>query len=372
MKVFVDARMLYKSGIGRYIRNILQETLLLDKELTYLLAGSVEESSYFRAESLLSDLQIKSIDYNNRIYTISEQVRGSILAFRHASCDVFFYPHYNVPWLCPENSVVTIHDLIHFKLKNFYNPGRVKAAGLVLKNGVCKAGRIIVISQSTKNDLMEMFPSLSPSKIQVIYQGVDPRIKPASITKVTNLKQKLGLGKYILYVGNRLQHKNLGRLIKAYAEVIHEIHGLQLVICGSRFKKRDEIDQLKQKYDLHGLIEVSSLSDDDLSALYTGAEAFVLPSLYEGFGLPVLEAMACNTPVIAANTSSLPEVVGDAGVYFDPYNIEEMSEQIYHVLKNGAIREKLIKQGLEQVKKFNWAKTAAETLDVFRQAAMIK
>ena len=124
---------------------------------------------------------------------------------------------------------------------------------------------------------------------------------------------------------------------------------------------------MKKKYQLDNLLEFTDMPDDELSLVYSGAEALVLPSLYEGFGLPVLEAMQCCTPVILSRCSSLPEVAGDAGVYFDPYDIEAIQGQIYKVLKDQTLRDSLVKQGFEQVKKFTWDRAAAETLQVFRE-----
>lgn len=369
MQVFIDGRMLYKSGIGRYIRNILQETMLLDADLKYLLAGCQKEITYFAGLSKLNEQRLETVKYEHGIYTVSEQIYGSLLALKYSACDVFFFPHYNVPCLCPSNSVVTVHDIIHFKLEKLYNRARVLAASQVLKNGVFKAEKIIAISESTKNDLQEMFPLLPSSKIEVIYQGVDSHFKPASAAEINNLKQRLGLEQYILYVGNRLKHKNLDRLIGAYIDLIGEVPDLQLVICGQRFSHNDEIDELKQKFKLSGVVEMDSLHDEELATLYSGAEALVFPSLYEGFGLPPLEAMACHTPVIVAKTSSLPEVVGDAGIYFNPYDIEEMGAQIYNVLNDSHLRECLKTRGIEQAQKFSWTKTASETLEVFRKVS---
>ena len=369
MQVFIDGRMLYKSGIGRYIRNIVRETMVLKDDLDYLIAGDLEQINYYRREEIPDRYRkaIKAIPYNQEIYSWGEQLSGSYLARRKANNDIVFFPHYNAPYYLPANSAVTIHDLIHFKLAHDFNRPQVLLARQVLKNAVKKAGRIITVSQSTRQDLMEMFPAIDEEKISVIYHGVSDRFRAAEVSEIEKYKKKRGLHRYLLFIGNRKPHKNLGRLVEAYAGLIKEIPDLQLVIGGEKFAAGDEVDLLKQKYQLDNLLEFTDLHDNELSLIYSGAEALVLPSLYEGFGLPVLEAMQCRTPVILSRCSSLPEVAGDAGVYFDPYDIEAIQGQIYKVLKDQTFRDSLVKQGLEQVKKFTWDRAAAETLQVFRE-----
>lgn len=371
MQVFMDGRMLYKSGIGRYIRNVMQETMKMDENLNYLLAGEQGEFSRF-VEELPSPhlrLQIKPAKYEQDIYTVGEQIRGSFLTLKYRAADVFFYPHYNAPRFLSSNSIVTVHDLIHFRLPQYYNRPKLLLARQVLGNALKRAGRIIVISHSTADDLIAMFPGLPAGKIQVVYQGVSPFFNPAPAVDIKRLKKRWGLGCYILYVGARKPHKNLGRLVKAWLNLLYDKPGLQLVICGERSDQKDEIDIVKEKYKPEGLVEISGLTDGELKVLYSGAEAFVFPSLCEGFGLPPLEAMACGTPVIAAAASSLPEVIGEAGTYFNPYNIEEIGQQIYRILKDTEERERLVKNGALRAKEFRWETTARETLEIIRQVA---
>jgi len=371
MKVFIDGRMLYMSGIGRYIRNIIKGTMAADDSLEYLIAGDLNEISKYQKEEIQPEKRtaIKSTPYNKTIYSAGEQLAGSRLVRENNSYDIMFFPHYNTPYYLSSNSVVTVHDLIHFKFAYSFNRTKVLFARQVLKNAVNKTGKIIAVSESTKNDLLEMFPRLAEDKIKVIYQGVSSKFRAATDEEMKAYKKKRGLSNYLLFVGNRKPHKNLSRLIEAYAGLIEEMPGLQLVIAGQRFAPTDEVDLLKKKYQLANLLEFSDLTDAELPYLYSGAEALVFPSLYEGFGLPVLEAMSCNTPVILSGTSSLPEVAGAAGVYFNPYDIEEIGTQIYNVLKDASLKENLKQRGIEQARKFTWAKTSGNTLKVFKQAA---
>lgn len=369
MKVFLDGRMLYQSGIGRYIRNIVHTTLGSDDSLEYLIAGDLKEIERCQEQEFLSchRAAIKAIPYEQRIYTLGEQMVGSRLVKTNDQCDLFFFPHYNAPYYLPANSVVTVHDLIHFRLAERFERSKVLLARQVLKNAIKKAGKIITVSKSTSQDLQEMFPGLDREKIKVVYHGVGNQFSKALADEIDEYKKKRGLTEYILYIGNRKPHKNLGRLVEAYAGIIKDIPGLQLVIAGKRFAAIDEVDLLRKKYQLKNLVELKDLSDDELRLLYSGADALVLPSLYEGFGLPVLEAMNCNVPVVLSNTSSLPEIAGDAGIYFDPYNIEDMGRQIYSILTDGSLQNRLKKAGIKQAGKFTWHKAAEETLRIFNQ-----
>lgn len=359
------------SGIGRYIRSILTELIKENRNCEYMLAGDQNEIFRFLQElSYLNLRAAKTIKYNYDIYSLGEQIFGSKLIKDYGSADAFFFPHFNAPYVIPKNSVVTIHDLIHFKFPEYFGRFKVLVAKKVLSNAVYKAGGIIVISESTKNDLLHMFPNYSlESKLMVIPQGVSKQFRPESNELISYFKKKNNLGRYLLYIGNRKPHKNLTRLVKAYSLLLKEKPDLQLVVCGQRFKELDEVDSLKYNLKLPNLIELSNINDAELLCLYSGAEAFVFPSLYEGFGLPPLEAMACGTPVVVSNTSSLPEVVGDAGIYVNPYNVEDIANGIYKVLTDRNLQNDLSNKGLERAKHFTWENTAKDTFKVLEEVA---
>lgn len=246
--------------------------------------------------------------------------------------------------------IITVYDMIH----ELYYPNDVII--FKKKNLIEKADGIIAISESTKTDLINML-NIKPEKIRVIYL--------ANSLVVDDTGDRLVKEPYVLYVGNRGGYKNFENYLKALALSRYK-NDINIVCFGGGNFINDEkhlINDLK----LENRIKLFSGDDKILANLYKYAEAFVYPSKYEGFGLPPLEAMQYGTPVIVSNTSSIPEVVGEAGIYFDPENIEEMAFKIDNVLENPELREKLSKKGIEQVKMFSWDKCANETIDFYKQ-----
>ncbi len=371
MRIFLDARMLHVSGIGIYIQNLLQESLGAVPEHSFLLAGDPEEIEQFTVDhnDLAGINRVEAVKFKRPIYGPGEQIYGSLLAGKYGpDCDILHFPHFNAPWFLPPSSVVTVHDLIHFLLPQFYAGWRVKLARQVLKNAVNKAARIIVISASTARDLQAMFPDedIEP-KIRIIYQGKSDYFHPLPEETAAQFKEQQKLGRYILYVGTRKRHKNLGRMVQAYARLLDDFPDLLMVAVGQGSDQEDELAFWRNKLGIKGIIEYPRITQTQLLPLYCGAEALVVPSLYEGFGLPPLEAMACGTPVVVSYTSSLPEVVGDAGIYFDPYNVDDMVNSIRQVISNRIFRKELSRKGLQQAEHFAWKKTARQTLEVYKE-----
>jgi glycosyltransferase involved in cell wall biosynthesis len=227
-----------------------------------------------------------------------------------------------------------------------------------------RADKIITVSQNTKDDLVEMF-NYNPNKIKVIYNGVDSSYKLIDNKKlISEINNKYNTGEnFLLYVGNIKPHKNIPVLLKALSNIDKQN---KLVIVGKRDKAYDEIFDIIDQNNLKDrIIFTGFVPDEDLILLYNAAALFVYPSLYEGFGLPPLEAMACGTPVITSNVSSLPEVVGDAAITVDPHNIKELSKKINKILSNKDLQNKMIQRGIERAKQFTWDKTARETIKVY-------
>jgi len=359
--VLFDARMLNVSGIGIYIQNLIKECLLASPELSYVLVGDPSEIQPYIGD--LDNAQLgKRIDIVKMIqpiYSAGEQFSlARIMRQYKQSCDIVHFPHFNAPWLMPERAVVTIHDIIHFLFPQFYPQWRLSLAKQVMKNTLRKAERIIAISASAAHDLRDMLPGDQlTEKTRIIYQGKSPLFYPQSHDAVAQFKAQHQLGSYILYVGTRKLHKNLGRMVQAYARLKNDFLELQLVVVGNK-SPEDEIGLWKERLGITGIVESPWVSMTQLSLFYCGAEALIVPSLYEGFGLPPLEAMACGTPVVVSKTSSLPEVVGDAGIFFDPYDVEDMSSGLRRFLTDSVLRKKSILRGLDQAALFSWEKTA--------------
>jgi glycosyltransferase involved in cell wall biosynthesis len=262
-----------------------------------------------------------------------------------------YYDPYFLSYLNCKPFVLTIHDMIHELFPQYFAGDITSQNKKVL---IDKANRIITVSETTKNDLLKFYPDVE-SKIKVIYHGF-------SGETITEFKTKEG---YLLFTGSRGGYKNFDLFIKAVTPLLKE-YDLELICVGYPFEKK-EIDLLEY-FDISNRVICRLVSDEELISLYARAVAFVFPSLYEGFGIPVLEAFAAGCPAILSNTSSLPEIGGCGAVYFDPYSTDNIRTVIERVITSETLQKELIKNGKEQVKKFSWEKCAGETMSVYNTA----
>ena len=233
--------------------------------------------------------------------------------------------------------------------------------------------KIITISDFTKNELIN-YTNISPNKIKTIYLGVDNQFKQLSSKEIEDIRMEYKLpNSYILYVGSEQSRKNFISIIKALYNLKkkYNLKDLKLIKAGRsqiHDSQRNKIFDLIKELNLEkDIIFTNYVSEEYLVKLYNAADIFVYPSLYEGFGLPPLEAMACGCPVITSNTSSLPEVVGDAGIMINPYDIDSLTESIHKILADNDLKKELSKKSLERAKFFNWKKTADQTLEVYEE-----
>ena len=270
--------------------------------------------------------------------------------------------------------IITVHDLIRYlDLKGYqtliYRPNlRDRFYFNLDYKGIKKAKRIIAISQTTKNDLMR-YLGVAEEKISVVYNGIDHKLFQPVAHRLYNHP-------YILFVGTEHLRKNFAGLLKAFSRLKREprFKDLKLVKVGRAGGRETDFRRQTMKVinalDLAGdVVFADFVAENDLPAYYSGARVFILPSLYEGFGLPPLEAMACGCPVITSNTSSLPEVAGDAGIMVNPHDTDSLTQAIEQVLTDDKLRSSMIKKGLEQSKKFSWEKTARQTQEVYNRVA---
>ncbi len=271
-------------------------------------------------------------------------------------------------------NVLTVHDIAPVILPQIHNWIIKFDFKLILPKLIENCNSLIVDSHSTKEDLVSNF-GVNDNKIDVIPLGVDTSFfYPRTPEETETIFKKYGIPtRYILYTGDDNARKNLKNLIIAYGRISSEIpHSLVLVGPINKSKVREIIDGCPgsgnfKKQLLSRVITSGYVDYEDLPTIYSGASAFVFPSLYEGFGLPVLEAMACGTPVITSNTSSLPEVVGDAGIYINPLHPKEIAVNILKVLEDNALQEKLKKIGFERARKFTWEETVEKTIQVYKK-----
>jgi glycosyltransferase involved in cell wall biosynthesis len=232
-----------------------------------------------------------------------------------------------------------------------------------------RARRILTVSDTSKRDILRFFP-LPEEKISVIYNAIDERFSiPPREEEVERVRERYQLAHgFVLYVGNIKPHKNLVRLIEAYDLLRRRGFDLKLLIIGDEISKLPALRRAVHKHKLHKHVRfLGYLPDETLAVLYRLAEVFVFPSLYEGFGLPPLEAMACGTPVVTSNVSSLPEVTGDAAVLVDPYEVESIADGVQRVLTDPALGAELRKKGIARAREFSWEQSVARTRELYRE-----
>ncbi len=285
--------------------------------------------------------------------------------------DVLFVPAHVLPWVHPQCSVVTVHDLGYIYYPQTHTRWDRWYLQWSTSYNMRRARHVIADSQATKRDLVK-YCNGAPDKIHVIYPGYDRAFAPVrDLTRLAAVRERYGLpSEYVIHVGTCQPRKNLSTLLDAFAIVAKERGDLHLALVGKRGWLDEPLYAQAQQLGLEERVHFTGYAPrDDLPALLTAARVFVLPSLYEGFGLPVLEAMACGTPVICSNASSLPEVAGDAAMLVDPSDPRAWAEALERLLDDEPLRATLAQSGLGQVARFSWEQCAQQTLAVLESAA---
>jgi glycosyltransferase involved in cell wall biosynthesis len=265
-------------------------------------------------------------------------------------------------------SIVTVHDVIFYVYPTNYLK---KSLSKLVYRGLRNCNKIISVSKATKDDLVRYF-QIPEQKIAVIPEGVSKNFRPLLHTDVEHIYERYKLDKnyrYIMHVGNPEPRKNVITLIKSFHHLITDLKVKDIRLIKINQLSKADRGAIKE-LDLQNYVKIiDCVTDEDLISLYNIANVFVFPSFYEGFGFPPLEAMACGTPVIASNTSSMPEIIGDAGIMIDPQDVNGFAGAIYEVLANQNLRRDMIKKGLEKARGFNWEKCAKGTLDIYGEFA---
>ena len=354
MKVAVDARMINMSGIGTYIQNLM-------KNKCYNIAlGNINELK-----------NVKEIDniivYNSPIYGIKEQLNFPYRELKKLKPDLLHVPHYNVPIFYRGNMIVTIHDTTHLVLEEFLPNKFAKIyAKIMMKIAIKKAKAILTVSENSKKDLIKYF-NVDENKIKVTYLGVKDDIKEKSKDEIDYLYEKFSIPrnkKVLMYVGNLKPHKNLERLLQAFSKLKNK-ENYTLFLVGKAFENYDVLEEKERELNIkENVIHTGIVSEKELVDLYNLADLFVFPSLYEGFGLTVIEALRCGTKVACSNTSSLPEVGGDVVSYFDPKNVDEMTKVIEEEIEKLDTEEDR-KKRIAWTQKFDFKETSEEIKKVF-------
>ena len=373
MHIGIDAHAIgaRQGGNETYIRNLIEALAEIDSENAYTLYFSNSRAAR---------------EWNGRFHNFRVQqlppptpiVRVPVaLAFelRRRPVDVV-HVQYTAPPLCQVPIVATIHDLAFEHLpETFTRRGRAQLR-LTVRRTARRATRIATVSEFSRNDLIETY-GIAPEKIVVTANGVGADFAPDSAEsgEAVRIRTRYGISRdYLLAVGSLQPRKNLVRLLQAYDRLRGELpEGPQLVIVGRRLWLASEIfSEIRKRVWGADVICTGFVPPEDLPALYRASTALVYPSLFEGFGLPPLEAMACGIPVLTSSTSSLPEVVGDAAVLVNPYEVSEIASALYRIVCDQDLRRTLRCRGLERAKQFTWRLSAQRTLELYRESCQLR
>lgn len=355
-KIAIDLRMWGKSGIGVYCRHIVTGVIQKWQEPIWLLLGNKEK--------LLKDLgpdhsHKQTISYEAPIYSIREQLN----ALRLPDCDLLWVPHFNVPIAYRGRLVVTIHDVFHLAIQEMMGSwAKARYARFLYQQASQLSKLIITVSQFSKSEIIKHL-QVAPRKIHVIQHGVAPEYFEHTLESHQNSAP------YFLYVGNFKPHKNLKTLVEAFKKVAHSVpHSLRIVGKKEGFITEDKETLAFITPEIESrIIFLSEIKNEDLVREYRGAFALIHPSLYEGFGLPPLEAMACGVPVISSNAASLPEVCGQAAWYFNPKSPDELAGLMLRLIRDSDARNQLISLGRDRARRYSWDKACEEHIEILKR-----
>lgn len=370
MRVGIDytAAVRQRAGIGRYTRNLIRAVSEFDKENQYRLFVAGGWGSGDGLGPLPSNFEVRGIPLADRwLHILWQRMRVPIpVQLVTGALDVFHSPDFVLPPTGRTPTILTVHDLSFLRVPECFVPGFSEYLEGAVSRAVSRAAHILADSESTRRDLFELM-DVGHEQVTVVYPGVEARFQPVRDAQVLDgVRFRYGLPEhFVLTVGTIQPRKNLVTLVEAFDRVLARhrrdplIADLHLVLAGEKgWMYQQTFDAvvssgLEDRVDFPGFVQ-----DRDLPALYTLASAFAFPTKYEGFGLPVLEAMACGTPVVAANNSSIPEVVGDAGVLVAADDPQGIADALVLLVSDAALRTRLVAEGREQARRFTWASAA--------------
>ncbi len=375
MKICIDARWIKEkiAGIGRYTMYLLKYLAEVDNSNSYMVLFDNEVVRRNVCRELGLDKQpnfeMHSVPYG--VFSLRGQVSLPRL-LRSAGIDIFHSTNFMAPLSgFGGRLVVTIHDIIPLKFPEFAPRSKKTRLFLIykalMKWLVTVSDTIIADSEHSRRDILDFF-RIPPSKVKAVYLGVDSKYRPLPTDVREEVRRKLNVNdRLALFAGRADPYKNLISLVRAVESInLKGKINCKVAVAGERDPRYREVEKyIISKRMRDDVLFLGSLDEDELIRIYNAADVLVLPSMYEGFGLPPLEAMACGTPVICSNRSSLPEVVGDAGMVVEPTDTEAIASAMERVFTDGALRNKMIEDGLKRAALFPWKKTAEETLKIY-------
>jgi glycosyltransferase involved in cell wall biosynthesis len=386
MRIAIDVRHARDYGIGTYIRNLVQSLAQIDPENRYILAGRKEDLREFGQ----LPANFKRAAFPRSDAGLVNQVTFPLF-IRRLKVDLCHVPLNAAPIFMPRPYVVTVHDMssLLFPEDNTAEAKQLREQYRLFRfrRSLFRAERVIAVSKSTQRDVEDLL-RVPPDRIRQIYSAPDPQFleyshladessqgHAAYLTERQNILERYQINyPFLLYAGSVKPQKNLPRLVEAFAVLKNELEShpvfreLRLIIIGDQMSKRPQVRRMVIQTRMEPFVRFFGyVPFETLRVFYSSASAFVFPSLYEGFGLPPLEAMASGTPVVCSGLSSLPEVVGDAAILINPENVFDIARGMRESLLSENLRKSLIQKGLTQVRQFHWERTARQVLEVYRE-----
>jgi glycosyltransferase involved in cell wall biosynthesis len=384
MRIGINALFLQKpaTGMGQHLLHLLEGLdKLQEKDQQYVLLAPRFRRAYTVRAPQFSD-RFREVEAVSTLARLGENVEqvwweqvGIVRAGAHERIDLLHCPYWSNPLLSPWPTVVTVHDVIQFVLKEYAWRKISRVYFGLVSRAARRADAIITVSECSKRDIVKLL-RLPPERIHVIGNAVDDDIfyPVRDAWALANVRERYGIGsRFILYFGGFDMRKNVPRLIEAYARLPEHLgREYQLVVAGRYHNLGHPLfpdpRQTVRRLGLEGnVVFTGQIREQDKAPLYSAATVFAFPSLYEGFGIPVLESMACGTPVLTSNLSALPEVAGDAGLLVDPYDTDAICRGLADLLDRQERRDDLARRGLEQARRFTWRQVAQETVRVYKE-----
>jgi glycosyltransferase involved in cell wall biosynthesis len=376
LHIVIDARRIRDFGIGTYIRSLAQALGAIDTANRYTLVSGPED---------IRDLENLPENFSTSLYAGDDESHLDNVLFpmylRGLAPDLVHVPLNRVPLFMIQPYVVTVHDLANLFFEwEEYSRLRLQLRRYRLMRGLARASRVIAVSEATRRDVEHM-AGVAPHRMRLVYNAPDPAfLEPDGVHGPEERRRIMERYQiqhpFLLYAGNIRRHKNIPRLVEAFAVVREQLdshpvyHDLRLVIIGDNISQYPAVRQAVIRSRVEHMVRfLGFVPLETLRCFYQSAAAFVFPSRYEGFGLPPIEAMACGTPVVTSNVSSLPEVVGDAAILVNPENVFDIVRGIRDALLDEPLRASLIWRGREQASRFSWSRTARQVLEIYQEAA---
>ncbi len=376
MKIGIDARFFgpESKGLGRYTKKLIEELEKIDEENEYIIFLTKDNYDLYIPKN--SNFRKVLADY--KWYSWKEQLFMPF-KLKREKFDFVHFPHFNVPFLYRDKFVVTIHDLILLKFPTHENSTRSKFMykikflmyKRVIHHALNKSLKIISVSEFTKKDILRHYWNISPKKISITHEAghkAHLTTVPEKIQKEILRKSKINFP-YMLYVGNAYPHKNLNKLVesfKIWQKKYSQSQDMELVLVGRDDYFYRKLRKFVNEKNIDNVKILHTVKDDFLQILYRNAHLFVFPSLYEGFGLPPLEACSYGTPVVSSKESCMPEILGDAVKYTDVKDENKFAKNLSEVVSDIELRKKLSERGLKKVREYSWKKTANETYEIYK------